>query len=107
MRMENYEYNGMAYTCENFQVAVTKMLQGFVISQQVFLPGIDVCSFPLQEQKLRALRYLPDVVALQKTLADRFHRRIDREKAGRLKIDDFFKDLTRGLLPFFKSPFRT
>ena len=50
----------------------------------------------LQEHKLRALRYLPDIVALQRILTDRFHRRIDKEKANQLKIRDFLKDLPKG-----------
>ena len=47
--------------------------------------------FISQEHKLRALRFLPDVVKLQRFLMDQFHRRIDRTEAEKIKIRDFLR----------------
>ena len=44
-----------------------------------------------QEHKLRALRFLPDIVKLQRFLMDQFHRRIDRTEAEKIKIRDFLR----------------
>ncbi|CAH3163087.1 unnamed protein product, partial [Porites evermanni] len=46
-----------------------------------------------EEHKLRALQFLPDIVALQRKLNDRFHRRIERERADPLTVRDFLKGL--------------
>lgn len=59
------------------------------------------CIF-LQEYKLQAVRYLPDIVVLQRLLMDRFHRRIDRTKADQMKIRDFLYQLPSGLPPLSK-----
>lgn len=40
--------------------------------------------------------YLPDIIALQKMLTDRFSRRIDRERANQLKIREFLQGLPKG-----------
>ena len=47
--------------------------------------------FVSQEHKLRALRFLPDIVKLQRFLMDQFHRRIDRTEAEKIKIRDFLR----------------
>ena len=52
----------------------------------------------LQEHKLRALRYLPDIVTLQKILTERLYRRIDKERASQFKTRDFLQDLPKGSL---------
>ncbi|KAJ7339580.1 hypothetical protein OS493_005983 [Desmophyllum pertusum] len=49
--------------------------------------------FLRQEHKLRALRFLPDIVKLQRLLMDKFHRRIDRTEAERIKIRDFLRKI--------------
>ena len=49
----------------------------------------------LQEHNLRAVRYLPDILALLRILTDRFHRRIDREKANQLKIRELLQEFPK------------
>ena len=53
--------------------------------------GITFGCFVSQEHKLRALRFLPDIVKLQRFLMDQFHRRIDRTEAEKIKIRDFLR----------------
>ena len=48
-----------------------------------------------QEHNLRAVRYLPDILALLRILSDRFHRRIDREKANQLKIRELLQEFSK------------
>ena len=48
-----------------------------------------------QEHSLRAVRYLPDILALLRILTDRFHRRIDREKLNQLKIRELLQELPK------------
>ena len=48
-----------------------------------------------QEHNLRAVRYLPDILALLRILTDRFHRRIDREKANQLKIRELLQEFPK------------
>ena len=48
-----------------------------------------------QEHNLRAVRYLPDILALLRILTDRFHRRIDREKANQLKIRELLQEFSK------------
>ncbi|KAK2555497.1 E3 ubiquitin-protein ligase rnf213-alpha [Acropora cervicornis] len=50
-----------------------------------------LAEFLQQEHKLRALRFLPDIVKLQRFLMDQFHRRIDRTEAEKIKIRDFLR----------------
>ena len=45
----------------------------------------------LQEHELRALRFLPDIVKLQRLLMDKFHRRIDRQEAEQVTVRAFLK----------------
>ncbi|XP_078381354.1 E3 ubiquitin-protein ligase rnf213-alpha-like isoform X3 [Oculina patagonica] len=52
-----------------------------------------LAEFLRQEHKLRALRFLPDIVKLQRLLMDKFHRRIDRAEAERIKIRDFLRKI--------------
>ncbi|KAJ7339360.1 hypothetical protein OS493_005754 [Desmophyllum pertusum] len=52
--------------------------------------------FLAEEHRLRAVRQLPDILALQRMLTDRFFRRIDRDKANRLTIREFLEDLPKG-----------
>lgn len=49
-----------------------------------------------QEHSLRAVRYLPDILALLRLLTDRFHRRIDRDKASQLKIRELLQEFPKG-----------
>ncbi|XP_020616489.1 E3 ubiquitin-protein ligase RNF213-like [Orbicella faveolata] len=50
-----------------------------------------LAEFLRQEHELRALRFLPDIVKLQRLLMDKFHRRIDRAEAEQIKIRDFLR----------------
>ena len=52
--------------------------------------------FYMQEPKLRAVRYLPDIVRLQHLLMDRLHRRIDRNEAEKVRLKDFIKHFPTG-----------
>ena len=61
-----------------------------IVAQIVSL--IQFGCFVSQEHKLRALRFLPDIVRLQRLLMDQFHRRIDRTEAEKIKIRDFLKN---------------
>ena len=47
----------------------------------------------LKEHKLRALRFLPDIIKLQRLLMDKFHRRIDRTEAQRMNIREFLRNI--------------
>ncbi|XP_077862842.1 E3 ubiquitin-protein ligase rnf213-alpha-like [Saccoglossus kowalevskii] len=49
-----------------------------------------------KEYKLRALKYLPDIVHLQQLLIDEYHRNIDIHEATNLKIGRFLNKLPRG-----------
>nr|XP_006819936.1 PREDICTED: E3 ubiquitin-protein ligase RNF213-like [Saccoglossus kowalevskii] len=49
-----------------------------------------------KEYKLRALKYLPDIVHLQQLLIDEYHRNIDIHEATNLKIGKFLNKLPRG-----------
>ena len=60
-----------------------------IVAQIVSL--IQFGCFVSQEHKLRALRFLPDIVKLQRFLMDQFHRRIDRTEAEKIKIRDFLR----------------
>lgn len=53
-----------------------------------------LAEFLRQEHKLRALRFLPDIIKLQRLLVEKFHRRFDREEAQGLKIQDFLEKIT-------------
>ncbi|XP_022801883.1 E3 ubiquitin-protein ligase rnf213-alpha-like [Stylophora pistillata] len=56
-------------------------------------------AFLKQEHKLRFVRFLPDVVRLQRLLMDRFHRRIDKTEAEDYTIGDFLKRLPKAYDP--------
>lgn len=60
-----------------------------------------------QEYSLRAVRYLPDILALLRILTDRFHRRIDRDKANHLKIRELLQEFPRGstVFPYLSKVF--
>lgn len=49
-----------------------------------------------KEHRLRAVRHLPDILALLRILNDRFHRRTNRDEADKFKIREFFKELPKG-----------
>ncbi|XP_027055365.1 E3 ubiquitin-protein ligase RNF213-like isoform X2 [Pocillopora damicornis] len=52
-----------------------------------------LAEFLRQEHKLRALRFLPDIIKLQRLLMDKFHRRIDRTEAERMRIREFLRNI--------------
>ncbi|XP_078382607.1 E3 ubiquitin-protein ligase rnf213-alpha-like isoform X3 [Oculina patagonica] len=52
--------------------------------------------FLAEEHSLRAVCHLPDILALHRILTDRYHRRIDRDKANQLKIRDFLQEFPKG-----------
>lgn len=60
-----------------------------------------------QEYSLRAVRYLPDILALLRILTDRFHRRIDRDKANQLKIRELLQEFPKGstVFPYLSKAF--
>lgn len=62
-----------------------------------------------QEHSLRAVRYLPDILALLRILTDRFHRRIDRDKANQLKIRDLLQEFPKGstVFPYLSKVFES
>ncbi|XP_022797655.1 E3 ubiquitin-protein ligase rnf213-alpha-like isoform X3 [Stylophora pistillata] len=66
--------------------------------------------FLKQEHKLRAVRHLPEILALLRILTDRFYRRINRDEANKLRIREFLKKLSKdqkeSVTKLFKS-FRT
>ena len=50
-------------------------------------------SFSCQESILRATRYLPELVQLQKQMFDFSHRRLDRKEAAKLPVRDYVQSL--------------
>ena len=52
--------------------------------------------FHFQEPVLRATRYLPDIVKLQHSLFNLFHRRAGKENAKDQTIGSFFKGIKSG-----------
>ena len=54
-------------------------------------------SFSCQESILRATRYLPELVQLQKQMFDFSHRRLDRKEAAKLPVRDYIKSLKNGV----------
>ena len=60
-----------------------------------------------QEHSLRAVRYLPDILALLRILTDRFHRRIDRDKANKLTIRELLQEFPKGstVFPYLSNVF--
>ena len=50
-------------------------------------------SLSLQEPILRATRYLPELVQLQKQMFDFSHRRLDRKEVAKLPVQDYIKSL--------------
>ncbi|XP_077980160.1 E3 ubiquitin-protein ligase rnf213-alpha-like [Glandiceps talaboti] len=53
-------------------------------------------AFLQKEHKLRAIKYLPDIVHLQQLLIDQYHRNIDIQEATKLKIGQFLNGLPKG-----------
>jgi len=51
----------------------------------------------LQEHQLRALRFLPSVIKLQRVLMERYQRKIARAEANNLKVSDFLDSLQDGV----------
>ncbi|KAI0221198.1 hypothetical protein LSAT2_027409, partial [Lamellibrachia satsuma] len=45
------------------------------------------------EHQLRALRFLPSIVKLQRILLERYERKIDKAEANNLKVSDFLESL--------------
>ena len=52
---------------------------------------------------MRFVRFLPDIVRLQRLLMDRFHRRIDRTDAEHYTIRQFLQELPRGICTIYVS----
>ena len=52
--------------------------------------------FLVQEPVLRATLYLPDIVKLQHSLFNLFHRRVGKENAKDQTIGSFFKGIKSG-----------
>ena len=50
-------------------------------------------SLSCQESILRATRYLPELVQLQKHMFDFSHRRLDRKEAAKLPVRDYVQSL--------------
>ncbi|KAI0227840.1 hypothetical protein LSAT2_021675 [Lamellibrachia satsuma] len=46
-----------------------------------------------EEHQLRALRFLPSIVKLQRILLERYERKIDKAEANNLKVSDFLESL--------------
>lgn len=49
-----------------------------------------------QESKLRLVRYLPDILKLQRLLVDKYYRRISREEARKQTVAAFLRSLHNG-----------
>ena len=82
-------------------LAVHRSLEGY-LSNTTRVPerGEFVCaewvyfvSLSLQEPILRATRYLPELVQLQKQMFDFSHRRLDRKEVAKLPVQDYIKSL--------------
>ncbi|CAH3189324.1 unnamed protein product [Porites lobata] len=52
-----------------------------------------LAEFLRQEHNLRALRFLPDIIKLQRLLREKFHRRIDRAEAEHITIRNFLNKI--------------
>ncbi|XP_068694646.1 E3 ubiquitin-protein ligase rnf213-alpha-like isoform X2 [Montipora foliosa] len=90
--------SGISPSCPalwRYRTQVTLDHFSHTFQQQVLSTDADknkvLAEFLRQEHKLRALRFLPDIVKLQRLLMDKFHRRIDRTEAENIRIRDFLK----------------
>ena len=66
------------------------------VSETVLYCGHSM-SFSCQESILRATRYLPELVQLQKQMFDFSHGRLDRKEAAKLPVRDYIKNLKNGV----------
>ncbi|XP_068694638.1 E3 ubiquitin-protein ligase rnf213-alpha-like [Montipora foliosa] len=92
--------SGISPSCPalwRYRTQVTLDHFSHTFQQEVLSTGADknkvLAEFLRQEHKLRALRFLPDIVKLQRLLMDKFHRRIDRTEAENIRIRDFLKKI--------------
>ncbi|XP_022806306.1 E3 ubiquitin-protein ligase RNF213-like [Stylophora pistillata] len=63
--------------------------------------------FLVEEHRLRAVCHLPNILGLLRILTDRFHRRIDRENAKKLKIREFLQKLPKDQRDNFTKLFQS